>query len=67
MCYKPNIAPILKECQSIHNKEKDRRGDNNARKSQKKFKIAFAFCENSMYIKKSSVMLDLSAKLKDDG
>jgi hypothetical protein len=36
-------------------------------KIKKKFKMAFAFCENSMYIKKSSVMLDLSAKLNDDG
>ena len=37
------------------------------RKIKKKFKRPLAKYKNEMYIRKSSVMLDLSAKLKDDG
>ena len=36
------------------------------RKNEKKFKSPLAKYKNNMYIRKSSVMLDLSVKLKDD-
>ena len=37
------------------------------KKNGKKFKIELAKYKNGVYIRKSSVMLELNAKLKDDG
>ena len=37
------------------------------KKNGKKFKNELAKCENGVYIRKSSVMLELNARLKDDG
>ena len=40
--------------------------DGKLEKFEKKFKSALAKCKNGMYIRKSSVILDLNAKLNDD-
>jgi hypothetical protein len=37
------------------------------KKNVKKFKSELAKYKNGVYIRKSSVMLDLNTKLKDDG